>query len=186
MNKFILESERLIIRPLEESDYNSWYASFVNRGASVTPFDDGKIDMSMCDTSWYNNLINRHRKLWENDSVYIFAVFLKSGEHLGMLNIATLARNDMQWGELGYVFHNQYWGNGYAFESISALLNSAYEKLGFHHIEAQITPGNDKSEQLAKRLGLSYEATRKNFVFENDKWTDKMVYSINLHNKNLE
>ncbi|MFH7307092.1 N-acetyltransferase, partial [Streptococcus agalactiae] len=36
MNKFFLESERLIIRPLEESDYDSWYTSFMNRGPSLT------------------------------------------------------------------------------------------------------------------------------------------------------
>ncbi|MDQ0221727.1 RimJ/RimL family protein N-acetyltransferase [Streptococcus moroccensis] len=140
----------------------------------------------MCDKDWFNSLIDRHGTLWEQDQVYIFAVFLKSGEHLGMLNIATLARADMQCGELGYVFHNQYWGNGYAFEATSALLKSAYEKLCFHHIEAQITPGNTWSEQLSKRLGLSYETTRKNFAFEKGKWIDKMIYSVNLHNDILE
>lgn len=61
-----------------------------------------------------------------------------------------------------------------------------YEKLGFHHIEAQITPGNERSENLVRRLGLTYETTRKDFSFENGKWTDKLIYSINLHNNNLE
>ncbi|HFV2898593.1 TPA: GNAT family N-acetyltransferase [Streptococcus agalactiae] len=186
MNKFFLESERLIIRPLEESDYDSWYTSFMNRGPSLTPFDDGILDMSMCDINWFKNLVNLQRKEWESDIVYIFGVFLKSGEYVGMLNIVTLARADMQWGELGYVFHNQFWSNGYAFESILALLNSTYEKLGFHHIEAQITPGNERSENLVRRLGLTYETTRKDFSFENGKWTDKLIYSINLHNNNLE
>ncbi|HHV5986004.1 TPA: GNAT family N-acetyltransferase, partial [Streptococcus agalactiae] len=57
---------------------------------------------------------------------------------------------------------------------------------GFHHIEAQITPGNERSEKLVRRLGLTYETTRKDFSFENGKWTDKLIYSINLHNNNLE
>lgn len=95
MNKFFLESERLIIRPLEESDYDSWYTSFMNRGPSLTPFDDGILDMSMCDINWFKNLVNLQRKEWESDIVYIFGVFLKSGEHVGMLNIVTLARADM-------------------------------------------------------------------------------------------
>lgn len=90
MNKFFLESERLIIRPLEESDYDSWYTSFMNRGPSLTPFDDGILDMSMCDINWFKNLVNLQRKEWESDIVYIFGVFLKSGEHVGMLNIVTL------------------------------------------------------------------------------------------------
>lgn len=186
LNKFVLESERLLIRPLKNGDYNSWYTGFNNRFASLSDFDEGKLDMSMCDINWFENLVKRHCSLWDNDSVYIFGVFLKSGEHLGMLNIATLARANMQWGELGYVFHNQYWRNGYAFESISILLNCAYEKLGFHHIEAQITPGNIPSEQLAIKLGLSYETTRLDFAFENGKWTDKMIYSMNLHNNILD
>lgn len=141
MNKFSLETERLVIRPLENSDYTSWYSGFNNRLESLSDFDDGKLDMSMCDIDWFKNLVARHSSLWENDSIYIFGVFLKNGEHLGMVNIATLARANMQWGELGYVFHNQNWRNGYTFESISMLLSCIYKKLGFHRIEAQITPG---------------------------------------------
>lgn len=121
----------------------------MNRGPSLTPFDDGILDMSMCDINWFKNLVNLQRKEWESDIVYIFGVFLKSGEHVGMLNIVTLARADMQWGELGYVFHNQFWSNGYAFESILALLNSTYENWVFIILKHRLLLGmNDRKSWL--------------------------------------
>ncbi|MGT2722181.1 GNAT family N-acetyltransferase [Streptococcus porcinus] len=186
MEKCKIETDRLIIRPLVTEDYETWYQGFDGRKVAQHAFDDGQLDMSVCDLKWFQQLVARHQKLWEKDDTYIFAVFDKNGQHLGMLNIATLARTNMQWGELGYFIHNQYWRKGFAYEALSALVETCWKVLGFHHLETQISPRNRASQQLAEKLGFVYECRRSKFAFEDGEWRDKVIYSKTLHEQPLD
>lgn len=104
-------TQRLIIRPLEEKDYESWLSGFVNRHASQYKYDKGQIDMSDATEPWFAAMIQKHQQAIEADDLYIFAVFDKAGHHLGMLNIKNLSRDQFQWAEIGYFIHNQYWAS---------------------------------------------------------------------------
>lgn len=183
MEKFSIETDRLVIRPLALGDYDAWYQGFDSRKVSQHAFDDGQLDMSICDLDWFQNLVAHHQELWEKDDTYIFAVFDKTGQHIGMLNIATLVRTNMQWGELGYFIHNQHWRKGFAYEALSALVEASWKELGFHHLEAQISPKNNASQQLAEKLGFVYECRRSKFAFEDGQWVDRDIYSKNLHDQ---
>lgn len=44
-------TERLEIRPLVNSDYDSWLKGFLERKPSQYQYDDGLIDMSICTKS---------------------------------------------------------------------------------------------------------------------------------------
>ena len=105
----ILETERLVIRPLTKDDYENWLNGFENRYPSQNRYDQGKIDMSECTLEWFYQLVEKHQELALADNTYIFGVFRKSdGTHLGMIDFSTLARDDFQWGRVGYTIHNQY------------------------------------------------------------------------------
>ncbi|VTS47311.1 acetyltransferase, GNAT family [Streptococcus porcinus] len=186
MEKFKIETDRLVIRTLVAEDYEAWYQGFEGRKVSQHAFDDGQLDMSVCDLKWFQQLVTRHQELWEKDDTYIFAIFDKKGQHLGMLNITTLARTNMQWGELGYFIHNQHWRKGFAYEALSALVEASWKELGFHRLEAQISPGNRASQQLAEKLGFVYECRRPKFAFEDGQWVDQDIYSRNLHEQPLD
>ncbi|MDN6023948.1 MAG: GNAT family N-acetyltransferase [Lactobacillus sp.] len=69
-----------------------------------------------------------------------------------MIDIATLARANMNWGELGYFIHNQLWRHGYTFEALSAILTFAKEELNFHRIEAHVSLTNIPSQKLFKKF----------------------------------
>lgn len=177
---FILETERWIVRPLQEQDYDAWLQGFTQRSASQHAFDDGLLDMSECTEDWFRNLVKHHQNLWQTDKMYIVAVFDKEHNHIGMLNLATLVRDNMQWGELGYTIHNQYWRNGYAFESLSGLLQVANSHFKFHRIEANIHPDNQASLGLINKLGFEFECRRKNYYWENNQWSDRLIYYKNF------
>lgn len=99
----ISETERLVIRPLQKDDYENWLNEFENRLPSQQGHDKGKMDMSECTLDWFHDLVDRHQELARTDAVYVFGVFRKQdGTHLGMIDIATLARDDFQWGSFGY------------------------------------------------------------------------------------
>lgn len=99
MNKFnvFIETDRLVIRPLEKGDYISWLSAFENRLPSQHQYDEGKIDMSICTKDWFGDLIDRHQRLASEDKVYIFGVFRKEDlAHIGSVDFSTMLRDEFQ------------------------------------------------------------------------------------------
>ncbi|KAB2330808.1 GNAT family N-acetyltransferase [Cytobacillus depressus] len=96
-----------------------------------------------------------------------------------MVDFSTLARDDFQWGRIGYTIHNQYWRKGYGKEAVNEALKIAFKYLNFHRIEAHINIDNSASINLAESVGMEYECTRKGFIFEFGEWTDNLIYFKN-------
>jgi RimJ/RimL family protein N-acetyltransferase len=57
--------------------------------------------------------------------------------------------------ELGWTFHRDAWGNGYATEAGIAALDWAFTRLGWDDVIHCIDPGNAPSQRVAQRLGSS-------------------------------
>ena len=94
-------------------------------------------------------------------------LFFRSREHAG--------------GELGYVFHPEFGGQGYATEASSAMLALAFEQLGLHRIIARLDARNHSSAALAARLGLRPEAHLvQNEMFKGE-WSDELIYAMLAH-----
>ena len=171
---------RLVIRPLKKDDYQNWLNEFEERLPSQNYHDQGKLDMSECTQEWFYHLVDKHQELAHTDNEYIFGVFSKTdGTHLGMIDFSTLARDDFQWGRIGYTIHNQYWQNGYGKEAVNAALTLAFQQLNFHRIEAHINVDNTPSMKLAESVGMELECIRKGFIYENGEWTDHFIYYMN-------
>ena len=174
------ETERLIIRPLQKGDYENWLHEFKQRNPSQNRHDQGQIDMSECTLEWFCHLVERQQQLALTDTAYIFGVFKKEeGTHLGMVDFSTLARDEFQWGRIGYTFHNQHWRKGYGKEAVKEALAIAFTQLEFHRIEAHINLDNNPSIRLAESVGMEVECIRKGFIYEYDKWTDHVIYFKN-------
>ncbi|TGB03690.1 N-acetyltransferase [Halobacillus salinus] len=174
------KTDRLQIRPLQKSDYETWLQGFTNRYPSQYRHDAGQIDMSECTEEWFGGLVDKHQELASNDTAHVFGVFrIEDGKHIGMVDFSTLARDNFQWGRLGYTIHNQFWRQGYGKEAVGAALQIAFTDLGFHRIEAHINTDNDASVRLAESVGMEYECTRKGFINEFEEWTDHLVFYKN-------
>lgn len=106
-----------------------------------------------------------NQELARTDAVYVFGVFRKEDDtHPGMIDIATLARSDFQWGSFGYTIQNPYWRKGYGKEAVHEAFHIAFEHLKFHRVEAHINLDNTPSMKLAERVGMEFECVRKGFI----------------------
>jgi [ribosomal protein S5]-alanine N-acetyltransferase len=174
------ETDRLLIRPLRKADYSNWLNEFNNRLPSQHKHDKGRMNMNNCSEHWFAQLVKDHQELALKDQAYIFGVFRKEDNvHLGMVDFSTLARENFQWGRIGYSIHNQFWRQGYGQEAVFAALLLAFSELHYHRIEAHINVDNLASIELAKRVGMEFECIRKAFLFESGEWTDHRVYYKN-------
>ena len=81
-------------------------------------------------------------------------------------------------GEIGWIFHPDYSGHGYATEAAHAILHLGFDQLGLHRISARIDSRNDPSVRLAERLGMRREAyLRQNEWFKGE-WSDEIGVAL--------
>ncbi|MEN1970622.1 GNAT family N-acetyltransferase [Lentibacillus sp. N15] len=174
------ETERLVLRPLQNQDYERWLEGFRDRFPSQYKYDDDKMDLSGWTQKKFNDVVAKHQRLADQDEAYVLGIFRKSDQkHVGKVEFCTIMRDEFQWGLLGYTIHNQYWRKGYGKEAVKEGLNIAFENLHFHRIEAHINVDNKPSIKLAESVGMEFECVRKGFIFEFEEWTDNLVYYKN-------
>ena len=81
-------------------------------------------------------------------------------------------------GELGYVFHPDVGGRGYATEACAAVLRLGFEDLGLHRVVARLDARNHASARLAARLGLRQEAHLVSNAWFKGEWSDELVFAL--------
>jgi [ribosomal protein S5]-alanine N-acetyltransferase len=176
--RLTIETDRLMLRPQEPSDYEAWYTGFADRLPQQYQYDEGQINLAGCDRSWFSSLCECHQEQAARDYAYIFGVFSQqTQQHLGNIDLSTIQREEKQWANLGYSIHNQYWKQGYGKEAVRAVLMSGFNDLGYHRIEAAINLDNHLSIALAQSVGLQKECIRRGFYYENEQWVDRLIYA---------
>ena len=97
-------------------------------------------------------------KSYEENDFGLWMVELKKDKTpIGMCGI--IKRESLEHPDIGFAFLPEYFGKGYAFESASATLAYAKEKLGMEKILAITIPENEKSIRLLEKIGLSLEGS---------------------------
>ena len=103
-NIVIAETERLILRRYKKSDLQDLYEYLSD--SEVVKYEPYK-PMNMEDVEENLN--------WRISTEEMIAVELKSNHK--MIGNVYLGKRDFEALEIGYVFHKEYWGKGYAKES---------------------------------------------------------------------
>jgi RimJ/RimL family protein N-acetyltransferase len=78
--------------------------------------------------------------------------------------------------ELGFLFNRAWWGNGYALEAMTAVMDHAFGDLGLERLWARLHAGNDGSRRLLERLGFAYEGTLAGHVIRDGSRRDCLIY----------
>ncbi len=107
-----------------------------------------------------------------------YAVTAKEdGALVGDVLLKLASRAALQ-GEVGYVFHPDFSGRGFATEAVAAVLGIGFEAIGFHRIFARLDTANAGSVGVVERLGLRREA----HLIQNDRfdgrWGDEYIYAL--------
>ena len=80
--------------------------------------------------------------------------------------------------EIGWFFNRNYWRQGYAYESCSAVIAYAFDHLNVHKIIAE-TIDTQKSTHLMEKLGMSLEGIQRKQVRDHlGNWADLYLYGL--------
>ena len=79
------------------------------------------------------------------------------GAPIGLCGL--VVRDGLPGPDIGFAFLPPYYGQGYAFEAARAVLDLARHALALPRVLAIVSPGNDRSIALLRRLGLREAGT---------------------------
>jgi ribosomal-protein-alanine N-acetyltransferase len=172
-----LETERLVLRSLEPSDYQACHNALDGQLPKQHQYDYGHVDLGELDANWFADACKLHRESALIDYCYNWVVFHKqTHQHLGTIDLSTIKRDVFQWANLGYVIHNQFWRQGFGKEAVTAAVKAGFEHLHYHRIEAAINLDNHASIALVESVGLQRECIRRAYWYENEQWVDHLIY----------
>ncbi len=165
-----IETERLILRPFAESDYDDLFEFLYQlrddeyEGYPEITYENG-----------------REHLAYRIGSEEFYAIELKSiGKVIG--NISCVNR-EYEAKEVGYIVNSHYQRKGYAAEALAAVIQYAF-RTGVHRVFAECDPQNGRSWRLLEKVGFKREAHfRKNLYFHKDSagnriWKDTYVYVL--------
>lgn len=174
------KTKRLIIRPLNLSDYTEWYDSLVNCLPKQSKWDRGPLDKKLCTKRCFNKAMKHHELLAKKDDYYRYYAFdKKSGKIVGHIDFDIFIRSHHQFANFGYQIYNRYWNKGYGKEASLKGLQIGFKDLKLNRLEAAINLDNKKSIKVARSISMRYEGLKKRYWFENGKWTDHLIYVAN-------
>ena len=187
MRRAVFETERLILRPLGKSDYDTWFNAYVNAKSKQSPWDDGPRSAKKCTIRRFHLVVKRHRELAKKDDWYFWGLFEKGTRKLvGHIDFDIFARNEQQFANFDYYLHNQFYGYGYGREAAAMGLRIAFSFLKLNRVEAAINFGNRKSIRLARMIGMRRECIRKRYWYEHEQWIDHLIYVANPEDVQLK
>jgi RimJ/RimL family protein N-acetyltransferase len=99
------------------------------------------------------------------------------GAVVGHVTLIWTSREHRQ-GEVGFIFHPDSQGHGFATEAATALLPLGFEGLGLHRIVGRCDARNTASARVLVRLGMRREAHLIENELVKGEWTSELVYAI--------
>jgi RimJ/RimL family protein N-acetyltransferase len=80
--------------------------------------------------------------------------------------------------EIGWIFHPEVAGNGYATEAAQALLELAFQRLGMRRVVAYLDARNVASANVCRRLGMRQEAHFVENLYNLGDWKSTLVFAL--------
>ena len=110
---------------------------------------------------------------------YSLAVVLNSEDK--MIGGCRISKVSQVEAHLGYILNRSYWGNGYATEAASAMVEFGFSELGVHRVYADCHPENAASIRVLDKIGLVLEGRRREYMMFHGEYSDTLLYSILEH-----
>ena len=155
MSEIILETERLRLRQLSPADA-TFICELVNEPSFLENIGDRNV-RSEADAVRY--IENGPMASYERYGFGLYKVELKqTGTPIGICG--PLKRDTLEYPDIGFAFLPRHWGQGYALESASAIMDYSRRVLRMTDIAAITTPTNERSIKLLQKIGFKFQCTK--------------------------
>lgn len=170
----LLETRRLFLRRFQTEDWKDLH-EYLSKDDVVKYEPYGVYTEDEC----------KQEAIERSDNPSFWAVCLKeSNKVIGNVYFQQQEPEEFLTWEIGYVFNPEYFGQGYATESCTVVMNYAFKELNARRIVAMCNPKNTASWRLLERLNMRREGhLLQNIYFKYDKngkpiWNDTYEYAV--------
>lgn len=141
-----IETDRLLLRPMELGDLDEFFA--LHAEPDVTRF------IRPLDREAARERIQRDEREWQDRGHGMLAILdRESGAFLGRCGLKYWSQFEET--ELGWVLRRSAWGQGYAAEAARSCVEWGLSEFDVPYLTAMINPENTRSIRVAERLGLA-------------------------------
>jgi len=152
-SNFLVETGRLVLRDLLESDWPLVYA--MSREATVTRYQtwfrlEGVADVPR----WLAELLSQTNRRRPRVSYNLAVVLKESNSAVGWLGFGEPVDPTKGAMSFGYALLPSAWGNGYMTEAVEAVLDFAFESLSKESVYATCAESNRASARVLEKAGL--------------------------------
>lgn len=169
----VLETERLLLRPMRVSDTNDMFdyarREDVTRYLLWNPHKEPAYTRSYLEYLAGRYRIGMH---------YEWAMVLKAENRMiGTCGFVSVDCSNNA-AEIGYVLNPRYRGKGLVPEAVERVLCFGFETLQLHRIEARYMIENAASRRVMEKVGMRFEGVRRASVFVKGSYRDVGVCAI--------
>ncbi len=169
----VLETERLTLREIRESDAAAVFAIFGDE--QVTRYYDVTTMTTMAQA---RQMAARLRERNDKGDTLRWGVVRKSDHQF----IGTGGFNHFMRGwavaGIGYDIASAYWNHGYMTEALRAILRYGFETLHLNRVEAHVMPANDASARVLEKLGFQREGLLREYGFWKNQYWDLQLFAL--------
>lgn len=166
----ILETKRLILREMEQSDFNDLAEMLQNPDVMYAyehDFSDEDVQV------W----LERQKMRYEKYGFGLWAMILKStGDMIGQAGLTMQPYKGKEVLEIGYLLKQKFWHCGYAREAAMGCKKYAFENLNKEKVHSVIKMDNAASIRVAESIGMTKEDEFITQYYNGDMW--HYLYSI--------
>lgn len=166
----ILETDRLKLRRMKESDYDS--LCLMLRDEEVMYAYEHAFDAQEAH-EWLTRQLDRYKTY----GFGLWSVILKeTGEMIGQCGITMQDCDGRQVMEVGYLFRKEFWHQGFASEAAKACKEYAFDELGAEEIYSIIRVNNSASRAVAERNGMTVRGSFVKHYYGMD--MEHLIYAV--------
>jgi RimJ/RimL family protein N-acetyltransferase len=172
-DSFFLETDKVGLRPLAESDATPEYLSWLNDPEVTRGIETGIFPTTAQDLATYVKNVAQSK----ND--LMFAVVDKSnGRHVGNAKLANInwVNRNAQFGLM--IGDRSAWGKGFGSAACRLLVDYAFRKLNLHKVWLIVYANNTAAKGLYEKTGFIIEGCQKEHIFSEGKFVDTYLMAI--------
>lgn len=170
-----LETARLLLRPFTRGDVDAVHA-YRSREDVMRFMLDPPMSREACAEA-VQSRVGMTGWAEEGDNIYLAVERRDDAAMMGEVVLILRSLTSRQ-AELGYTFHPDYFGRGYATEASQRLLTLAFEVAGIHRVYARCHADNAASRRVMGRLGMRQEAHFRQHILVKGRWAEELICAL--------